>query len=154
VNVQDFCLLPLLEQAPDHTASRPSVTERVMLLPDENEACMLLPVATLIPGGLEVTCSPLRPVALTVNTFVVGGGGAAGLRVSGARTFLPPAVAKIVSPVVCVTTGVGRLNENVVAPAGTVTDEGTVTIGLLVESATANPPAGAGLDNPIMARVG
>ena len=71
-----------------------------MLVPDGNGACALLPTATLIPAGLEVTCSPFRPVALTVNVTVFGGGGAGAFNVKGATADNVPALAKIVSPVV------------------------------------------------------
>ena len=78
MNVHVFRLLPPLEHAPDQTASRPSETLSVMAVPDVNDAEPLLPVATLMPAGLEVTRSPLRPLAVTVSVAVcVGGGGAA-----------------------------------------------------------------------------
>src|SRR5256712_503745 len=65
VKVQDFVLLPPLEQAPDQTASRPFETLNVMDVPVANDADPVLPTATLIPAGLDVTRSPLRPLAVT-----------------------------------------------------------------------------------------
>jgi len=70
VNVHVFCLLPPLEQAPDQIASRPLETLSVMDVPVVNDALPELPTATLIPDGLEVTRSPLLPVAVTVSAAV------------------------------------------------------------------------------------
>ena len=67
VKVQVFTLLPPLEHAPDQTALLPLLTERVMPAPVVNDACMLLPTGTLIPAGLDVTRSPLRPVAFPLS---------------------------------------------------------------------------------------
>jgi hypothetical protein len=75
--VQLFVLLPPLEHAPDQMASRPLVTVSVTLVPDVNEAEPLLPTATLMPAGVDVMRSPLRPVAVTVSATVCDGGGAA-----------------------------------------------------------------------------
>ena len=60
-------LLPLLEQAPDQIASRALVTLNVIDVPAANVAEPVVPTLTLIPAGLDVTRSPLRPVAVTVN---------------------------------------------------------------------------------------
>jgi hypothetical protein len=70
VNVQLFTLFPPLEQAPDQIASRVFDTLRVIAVPVANDADPVLPTATLIPAGLELTCSPLRPVAVTVSVAV------------------------------------------------------------------------------------
>jgi len=79
VNVHVFVLFPPLEQAPDQMASRPFVTLSVICVLVANDADPLLPTATLIPAALDVTRSPLRPVAVTVDVAFVGGGeGAAG----------------------------------------------------------------------------
>jgi hypothetical protein len=67
VNVHVFTLFPPLEQAPDQITSRPFVTLSVIDVPVANVAEPVLPTATLIPAGLEVTRSPLRPVAVTVT---------------------------------------------------------------------------------------
>ena len=75
VNVHVFLLLPLLEHAPDQIASRPFETVRVMDVPVVNDADPVLPTATLIPAGLEVMRSPLRPVAVTVSVAVSPPGG-------------------------------------------------------------------------------
>lgn len=63
-----LCLFPPLEHAPDQIASRPFVTLSVIDVPTLNDADPVLPTFTLIPAGLDVTRSPLRPVAkLTRN---------------------------------------------------------------------------------------
>jgi hypothetical protein len=67
VNVHVFVFVPPLEQAPDQIASRPFVTLSVIRVPVVNDADPELPVATLMPTGLEVTRSPLRPLAVTVS---------------------------------------------------------------------------------------
>lgn len=73
VNVQVLTLLPPLEQAPDQTTSRPFEALSVIDVPVVNVDESVLPTATLIPAGLEVTRSPDRPVAITVS--VADGGG-------------------------------------------------------------------------------
>ena len=78
MNVQVLALLPPLEHAPDQIASRPFETDSVIAVPTLNDADPLLPVATLIPAGLDVIRSPLRPVAVTVSVAVDGGGGGGG----------------------------------------------------------------------------
>ena len=70
VKVQVRTLLPPLEQAPDQMASRPLLTLRVIDVPTANDAEPVVPVATLMPAGLDVTRSPLRPVAVTVSVAV------------------------------------------------------------------------------------
>jgi hypothetical protein len=67
VNVQVLVLLPPLEQAPDQMASRPFVTLNVIEVLTAKLAEPVVPTDTLMPVGLDVTRSPLRPVALTVN---------------------------------------------------------------------------------------
>jgi len=67
VNVHVFALFPPLEQAPDQIALRPLETLSVMDVPVVNDADPVLPTVTLIPAGLEVTRSPLRPLAVTVS---------------------------------------------------------------------------------------
>lgn len=68
--VQLLVLLPPLEQAPDQIASRLLVTRKVIDVPVANEAEPVVPTLTLIPVGVDVTRSPLRPEALTVNVAV------------------------------------------------------------------------------------
>jgi len=51
-------------------AERPFETVNVRTVPVAKDAEPLLPVATLIPAGLELTSSPLRPVAVTVRVAV------------------------------------------------------------------------------------
>jgi len=70
VNVQLLRLLPLLEQAPDQIASRPFETVSVIDAPTVNDADPVLPTETLNPDGLDVTRSPLRPLAVTVSGAV------------------------------------------------------------------------------------
>ena len=72
VNVQVFVLFPPLEHAPDQMTSRLFVALSVIVVPAANDADPLLPTATLMPAGFEVTRSPLRPVAVTVSVAVCG----------------------------------------------------------------------------------
>jgi hypothetical protein len=74
VNVQVFVLLPPLEQAPDQMASRLFETLNVIDVPVAKDAEPVLPTNTLMPAGLEVTRSPDRPVAVTVNVAPCAGG--------------------------------------------------------------------------------
>ena len=62
-----FVLFPPLEHAPDQITSRPFVALNVIDVPVVNDADPVLPTATLMPAGLEVTRSPLLPVAVTVS---------------------------------------------------------------------------------------
>ena len=70
VNVHVFVLLPPLEQAPDQIASRPFETLSVIAVPVVNDPDPELPTVTLMPAGVEVTRSPLLPVAVTVSVTV------------------------------------------------------------------------------------
>ena len=70
VKVHVRTLLPPLEQAPDQMAERPLLTLRVIDVPTANDAEPVVPVATLMPAGLDVTRSPLRPVVVTVSAAV------------------------------------------------------------------------------------
>ena len=74
VKVHVFCLLPPLEHAPDQIASRSFVTLSVIRVPVANDAEPVLPTLTLMPAGLELTRSPLRPVAETVSVTVCAAG--------------------------------------------------------------------------------
>jgi hypothetical protein len=67
VKVQLLALFPPLEQAPDQIASRPLLTLKVIEVLAAKFADPVLPTATLIPLGLDVRRSPLRPVAVTVS---------------------------------------------------------------------------------------
>jgi len=67
VNVHVLALLPPLEQAPDQITSRPFVAVSVTDVPVVKIAEPELPTATLIPAGVDVTRSPVRPVAVTVS---------------------------------------------------------------------------------------
>ena len=70
VNVHVLVLLPPLEHAPDQMAERPLLTLRVIDVPTANDAEPLVPVAALMPAGLDVTRSPPRPEAVTVSVAV------------------------------------------------------------------------------------
>lgn len=94
VNVQVLVLLPPLEQAPDQMASRPLETCKVIEVPVANEAVPLLPTFTLMPVGVDVTRSPLRPEAFTVSVTVWAGGG----DVVGGTAAVTVAVAVRLSP--------------------------------------------------------
>jgi hypothetical protein len=139
VNVQVFVLFPPLEHAPDQTTSRPFVALSVIAVPVANEAEPLLPTATLMPAGFEVTRSPLRPVAVTVSVAACPGG----VTVRVAVRVTPPALAVIVTGVDVVTALVGIAKVRLVAPCATDTLAGTVAAVLLLDSDTVNPPAGA-----------
>jgi hypothetical protein len=76
VKVHVRTLLPPLEQAPDQMAERPPLTLSVIEVPVANVADALVPVAALMPAGLETTVSPPRPLAVTVSVAVCAGGGA------------------------------------------------------------------------------
>ena len=89
VNVHVFLLLPPLEQAPDQMTSRLLVALSVIEVPTVNDAEPVLPTATLMPAGVEVTRCPLRPVAVTVSV-AVWPGDEAGFTVSGAVRVTPP----------------------------------------------------------------
>jgi hypothetical protein len=146
VNPHVFALAPLLEHAPDQIASRPFETLSVTVVPAANVAEPLLPVATLIPAGLDVTRSPLLPVAVTVSVAVCGGGGA-GLTVTLVVAVAPLYAAEIVTAVDVVTPEVETANVAVLAPDCTVTDAGTAAApALLLESETVAPACGAAAD--------
>jgi len=74
VNVHVRVFSPPLEHAPDQTASRPFETLNVIDVPAANDAEPVEPTLTLIPAGFEITRSPLRPVAVTVNVAAVAAG--------------------------------------------------------------------------------
>lgn len=72
VNVHVFVLFPPLEHAPDQMTSRSFVARSVIVVPVANDAEPVLPTATLMPTGVDVTRSPARPVAVTVSVPVCG----------------------------------------------------------------------------------
>ena len=139
MTVQVLALLPPLEHAPDQIASRPLLTLSAIDVPTLNEAEPVLPTDTLIPAGLDVTRSPPRPVAVTVSVDVEAGG----VTVSVAVRTAPPALAVIVTGVDEATAEVVIGKFALVAPAVTVTLDGTVAAVALLERETGNPPAGA-----------
>jgi hypothetical protein len=138
VNVQLFVLLPPLEQAPDHIASRPFDTVRLMDVPTANDADPVLPVATLMPAGADETRSPLRPLAVTVRVADCGGGGGdADVTVRVAVFVTPFNEAEIVTGVEALTPVVEMAKTAVCEPVGTTTLAGTAaTPGLALASAT------------------
>jgi hypothetical protein len=143
VNVHVRVFWPPLEHAPDQTASRPLDTLNVIDVPVANEAEPVDPTLTLIPVGFEITRSPVRPVAVTVNVAVV----AAGLTVNVAVRLTSPSLPVIVAGVEEETALVTIVKAALVAPCATVTFAGTPATGSLLESVTVNPPAGAADDN-------
>jgi hypothetical protein len=140
VNVQVFVLFPPLEHAPDQMTSRSFVARSVIAVPIANDAEPVLPTATLIPVGVDVTRSPLRPVAVTVRVAVCGDG----VTVRVAVLVTPPALAVIVTRVDAVTALVGIAKVAVVVPCVSETLAGTVAAPvLLLDSDTTRPPDGA-----------
>lgn len=132
VNLQLVVLFPV--HAPDHTVLRPA--DSVIDVPTLNDDDPLLPVATLIPAGLEVIRAPERPLAFTVRVAVCGGGAAA-VTVSSAVLVAPLRVAEMVTDVSVATLLVVMLKTPLCEPAAMVTLAGTeATAGLLLESAT------------------
>ena len=132
MNVQVFVLLPPLEHAPDQIASRLLVTLSVMDVPTGKLAEAELPTGTLSPAGLDVTRSPLRPVADTVSVAVPDG--ADGFTVSEALRVTPPKTPLSVTADGAVTLFVVTAKVALVAPAAIVTLAGTVaTAGLLLD---------------------
>jgi hypothetical protein len=115
VNVQLFALFPPLEQAPDHIASRPFDTVSVIDVPTAKDADPVLPVATLMPAGVDETRSPLRPLAVTVSVADCGGGGGGG---GGGDADVTVRVAVFVTPfnVAEIVTGVEALTAVVEMP--------------------------------------
>lgn len=102
----------------------------------------MLPTATLMPVGLDVTCSPVRPLAVTVNVTLAPGG----FTVSAAVLVTPARTAEMVAEVEAVTEAVVAVKVVLVVPAATVALAGTpATAVLLLDSATTAPPAGAAL---------
>jgi len=67
VNVHVLLSSPPLEHAPDQIASLPFETLSVIDVPVVNDADPDAPTATLMPAGLDVTRSPVLPVAVTVS---------------------------------------------------------------------------------------
>jgi hypothetical protein len=141
VKVHVLVLFPPLEHAPDQTASRPLVTLSVICVPAANGADPELPTATLMPAGLDVTRSPLRPLAVTVSVTVVP----CGVTLSDAVRDTPALVAVIVTGVAAPTAVVVAVKFAAVLPDATVTLPGTVAAVLLLLKLTINPPAGAAL---------
>ena len=72
VKVHVFVLLPPLEHAPDQMTSRLFVARSVIEVPVEKDADPVEPTGTLMPVGVEVTRSPLRPVAVTARVAACG----------------------------------------------------------------------------------
>src|SRR5262245_60572074 len=107
-----------------------------------NDADPLDPLITSRPAGVDVTCTPLRPVTFKVSVAVCGGGGC-GVTVSTAVFVAPVDVAEIVDDADDVTVDVVMLKTPVCDPAATVIDAGTPATGLLLDSVTDWPPAGA-----------
>ena len=134
VKVHVFVLFPLLEQAPDQTASRLFETLSVIDVPVANDADPVPPTATFRPEGEELTVSPLRPLAVSVNVAVaVVVGGLDGVTSSVADWVTPPPDTEMVTRLSTETADVKMLKPPRVVPAGTIMPFGTdATAGLLL----------------------
>lgn len=130
MKVQLFVSFPPLEHAPDQIAVRPLDTVRVIVVPGANDAVPVLATGTLIPAGLDVTCSPCLPPAVTLSGTVVVGAG--GFTVSVAERVTPPPDTEIVTNVWLLTCGVLMMKLPRRLPAGIRTVLGTATAGLLL----------------------
>src|SRR5262245_15955725 len=146
VDVHVFVLFPPLEQAPEQITSRVLVALSVIDVPIVTVAELVVPTATLIPAGLEVTRSPVRPVAVTVSVADCAGGGGGGGRftVSVPVLLAPPKAPPIVTGVAAVTAVVVIVKLALSAPAATVT---LATVVLLLDRVTIAPPVGAAVVN-------
>ena len=140
-------MFPPLEQAPDQTTSRSFVALKVIDVPVANDADPVLPTLTLMPVGVELTRSPLRPVAVTVSVAVRAGG----VTVRVAVRVAAPELAVIVTGVDAVTAVVGIVKVALVAPCGTDTLAGTVAGVLRLDKDIGEPPAGA-VDVSVLSR--
>jgi hypothetical protein len=146
VNVHVLALFPPLEHVPDQIPSRPLVTDSVIDVPTLNVADPVEPTATFMPVGLDVTRSPLRPLALTVNIAVAvpPPPPAAGLTVSVPVRVTPPCAPDTVTDVEVVTALEVTTNVPLVEPAGIVMLAGTVAaFVLLLDNVTTAPADGA-----------
>lgn len=145
VNRHVFALLPPLEQAPDQIASRPFETLSVIAVPLVKDPDPVVPTDTLIPAGLDVIRSPLRPVAVTVTVtgVPVGGGAVCGAIVRPTVRVTPPNTAETVATADVVTAVVVIVKLALVDPAGIVTLAGVAAALELSESDTSAPPLGA-----------
>ena len=112
----------------------------MIAVPVANDAEPVLPTVTLIPAGLEVIRSPLRPVAVTASVAACVGD----VTVRVAVRVTPPALAVIVTAVEVETALVRIAKVALVAPCATATLAGNVaTAVLLLDSETESPPADA-----------
>src|SRR5437870_4016674 len=142
VKLQVFTLAPPLEQPPDQMASRPLLTLSVTAVPVAKLALPVVPTLTVSPIGLEETDSPVRPVAVSVNTAPA----ACGLTVRVAVRMAPPPEPVIVIAVELTTELVVPAKVALVAPAATVTLAGSeATAAFELERLTRSPPLGAAL---------
>lgn len=100
------------------------------------------PLKVTVP--VEDCIPPTTLVGFTESEESVGAGGGAGVTVSEADLVTPPYVPEMLTVVDAATAFVLTINVALVAPAATVTLDGTVaTLELLLESVTTAPPEGA-----------
>jgi hypothetical protein len=158
-------VIEALRVAPPEDALMVTVVEPATALVPRLKLALVAPAATVTPAGTvtaallleSVTCAPPAgagpssvtvPVAALPPVRVVGvrlsDETLGGITVSEVVSVAPPYDAEIVAGVDAATGLVVRLNVALVPPGETVTLAATATAGLLLESATCAPPAGAG----------
>jgi hypothetical protein len=136
LTVKEALVPPAGTITPEGTPATPLLLESPIIAPPAGAAW----VRVTVP--VEDCRPPTTLDGFRVNEATVGR--STGVTVSEADRVTPPYVPEIVTVVETITALVLTVNVAVVAPAATVTLDGVrATFGLLLESATVAPPAGA-----------